>query len=77
MFYNNFSVAVYTTDCIQAYKFFDFSNWFGRVPALHVAPKEKSLGVISGERGGQVVGPSLLIYRSGNFSPKESRIEVS
>ncbi|GBM20928.1 hypothetical protein AVEN_253728-1 [Araneus ventricosus] len=54
--------------------FFDVSNWCGKDSVLDIAPKEKkSRGVISGERGGQGVGSSLPIHRSGNVSSRKSR----
>jgi len=50
-------------------------NWCRKQFFLNIPHKKKSRGLISGERGGQGVGPSLPIHLFENVAPKNQMLQ--
>ena len=66
MFSNTSSVIVTKASVILAFKFVISGTFVENTLSLTYPHKRKSRGVISGDRGGQGVGPSLPIHLFGN-----------
>ena len=67
------SVIVAKASFILAFKFLISGIGVENTLSLTYPHKKKSRGVISGDRGGQGVGPSLLIHLFGNVASKNRR----
>jgi len=67
------SVIVAKASVILAFKFVISGNRVENTLFLTYSHKKKSRGVISGDRGGQGVGPSLQIHLFGNVASKNRR----
>jgi len=67
------SVIVAKTSVILAFKFVISGTGVQNTLSLTYRHKKKSRGVISGDRGGQGVGPSLPIHLFGNVTSKNRR----
>jgi len=65
------SVIVAKASVILAFKFVISGTGVENTLSLTNPHKKKSRGVISGDRGGQGVGPSLPIYLFGNVASKK------
>ena len=63
-------VTVAKASVILAFKFVISGNGVENNLSLTYLHKKKSRGVISGDRGGQGVGPSLPIHLFGNVASK-------
>ena len=64
------SVIVAKASVILAFKFEISGTGVENTLSLTYPHKKKSTGVISGDRGGQDVGPSLPIHLNGNVASK-------
>ena len=64
------SVIVAKASIILAFKFVISGTDVENTLSLTYPHKKKSRGVISGDRGGQGVGPSLPIHLFGNVASK-------
>jgi hypothetical protein len=67
------SVIVPKASVILAFKFVISATGVENTLSLKHLHKKKSRGVISGDRGGQGVGPSLPIHLFGNVASKNRR----
>jgi len=67
------SVIVAKASVILAFKFVISRTGVENILSLTYPHKKKSRGVISGDRGGQGVGPSLPIHLFGNVVSKNRR----
>ena len=68
------SVIVAKSSVILAFQICNIWNWCPKHFVFNVPPITRSQGgVISGDRGGQGVGPSLPIYLFGNVASKNRR----
>ena len=67
------SVIVEKASVILAFKFVISGTGVENTLSLTYPHKKKSRGVISGDRGGQGVGPSLPINLFGNVASKNRR----
>ena len=76
MFFNISSVIVAKGSVILAFKFVISGTGVENTLSLTYLHKKKSRGVISGDRGGQGVGPSLPIHLFGNVASKNRRTGV-
>ena len=74
MFTNVSSVIVAKASVILAFKFAISGTGVENTLSLTYPHKKKLRGVISGDRGGQGVGPSLPIHLFGNAASKSRRI---
>ena len=70
VFYSMFSVTIPTASSFLAFSSSQSAS--GEAQTLSLIYSHKSSGVMSGEWGGQSVGPFLPIYRFGNVSSKKS-----
>ena len=68
------SVIVAKVSVIFAFKFVISGTGFENNLSLTYPIKKKSKGVISGDRGGQDIGPSLPIHMFGNVSSKNQML---
>ena len=73
MFSNVYSVIVAKSSVILAFKFVISGTGVENTLSLTHPYKKESKGVISGDRGGQAVGPSLPIHLFGNVASKNRR----
>ena len=73
VFSNMCSVIVAKASVILAFKFVISGTGVENILSLTYPHKKKSTGVISADRGGQGVGPSLPIHLFGNFASKNRR----
>ena len=64
------SVIVAKASVILAFKFVISGTAVKNTLSLAYPHKKKSTGVISGDRGGQGVGPSLLVHLFRNVASK-------
>ena len=64
------SVIVAKASVILTFKFVISGTGVENTLSLAYRHKKKSRGVISGDRGGQAVGPSLPLHLFGNVSSK-------
>jgi len=64
------SVTVAKASVILAFKFVISGTGVENTLSLTYLHKKKSMGLISGDRGGQAVGSSLPIYLFGNVASK-------
>ena len=69
------SVIVAKASVILAFKFVISGTGVENTLSLTYRLKKKSRGVISGDRGGQGVGPSLPIHLFGNFASKNEMLQ--
>ena len=67
------SVIVAKASVILAFKFVISGTGVENTLFLTYPHKKESRWVISGDRGGQGVGPSLPVYLFGNVAPKNRR----
>jgi len=70
------SVIAAKASVILAFKFVISGTGVENTLSLTYPHKKKSRGVISGDRGGQGVGPSLPIHLFGNVASKNRRTSV-
>ena len=70
LFFNMSLVTVAIPSVILAFKFVISGTGVENTLSLTYRHKKKSRGVISGDRGGQGVGPSLPIHLFGNVASK-------
>ena len=75
VFSNMSSVTVANASVILAFKFVISGTGVENTLSLTYPHKKKSRGVISGDRSGQGVGPSLPIYLFGNFASKNQMFQ--
>jgi len=73
MFSNMSSVTVAKAHVILAFKFVISGTGVENTLSLTYPHKKKSRGVISGDCGGQGVGPSLPVHLFGNVASKNPR----
>jgi hypothetical protein len=73
MFSNMSSVIVVKSSVILVFKIVISGTGVENTLSLTYPYKKKSRGVISGDHGGQGVGPSLPIHLFGNFASKNRR----
>ena len=73
VFSNMSSVIVAKASVILAFKFVIFGTGVENTLSITYPHKMKSSWVISGERGGQNVGPSLPVQLFGNVTSKNRR----
>jgi len=59
--------------CYSCLQICNIWNWCRKHFVLNMPHKEKSRGVISGDRGGQGIGPSLPVHLFGNVLSKNRR----
>ena len=64
------SVIVTKASVILAFKFVISGTGFENILSLTYPHKQKSMGVISGDRGGQDFGSSLPVHLFGNVPSK-------
>ena len=64
------------TVCYSCLQIFNICNWCPKQFSLTYRHKKKSRGVISGDRGGQGVGPSLPIHLFGNVASKNQMLQM-
>ena len=76
MFSNISSVVVAKASVILAYKFVISGTGVENTLSLTYRHKNRSRGVISGDRGGQGVGPSLPIHLFGNVASKNQMLQM-
>ena len=69
------SVIVAEVSVILAFKFVIFGTGVKNTLSLTYPHKKKSNGVISGDRGGQGVGPSFPIHLIGNVASKNQMLQ--
>jgi len=69
------SVIVTKSSVILAFKFVISGTGVENTLSLTYLHKKKSRGVISGDHGGQGVGPSLPIHLFGNLAPKNQMLQ--
>jgi len=62
------SSVIVSKSVIRAFKFVIFGTGVENTLSLTYLHKKKSRGVISGDRGGQGVGPSLPVHLFGNVA---------
>ena len=74
MFSNMSSVIVAKESVILAFKFVISVTGVENTLSLTYRHKKKSRGVISGDRDGQGVGPSLPIHLFGNIASKNQML---
>jgi len=67
------SVTVAKASVIIAFKFVISGTGVENTLSSTYRHKKKSRGVITGDRGGQGVGPSLPIHLFGNYASKNRR----
>jgi len=70
------SVIVTKASVILAFKFVISGTGVGNTLSLTYPHKEKSRGVISGDRGGQGVGSSLPIHLFGHVEFKNGMLQM-
>jgi len=75
VFSNTSSVTVTKASVILVFKFVISGTGVENTLSLTYPHKEKSRGVISGDRGGQGVGPSLPINLFGNVASKNQMLQ--
>jgi len=76
VFSNMSPVIVSKASVILAFKFVISGTGDENTLSLTYRHKEKSRGVISGDRGGQGVGPSLPIHLFGNVASKKQMLQM-
>ena len=69
------SVIVAKASVILAFKFVISGTGVENTLSLTHPYKKKSRGVISGDRGGQGIGPSLPIHLFGNVATKNQMLQ--
>jgi len=69
------SVIVSKASAIFAFKFVMSGTGVENTLSLTYPHKNKSRGVISGDRGGHGVGPSLPIHLFGNVASKKQMLQ--
>ena len=67
------SVIVAKASIILVFKFCNTLDWCRKHFVLNIPPQKEVKGVISGDRGGQGVGPSLPVHLFGNVASKNRR----
>ena len=70
------SVIVAKASVILVFKFLTSSTGVENTLSLTYPHKKKSSGVISGDRGGQGIGPSLPVHLFGNVVPKNQMLQM-
>ena len=70
------SVIVAKASVILAFKFVISGTGVENTLSLTYRHKKKSMGVISGDRGGQGVGPSLPVYLFGNVASRNQVLQM-
>jgi len=70
------AVIVAKASVILAFKFVISGTGVENTRSLTYTHKKKSKGVISGDRGGQGVGPSLPINLFGNVASKNQMLQM-
>ena len=70
------SVIVANPSVILAFKFVISGTGVENTLSLTYPLEKKSRGVISGDRGGQGVGPSLPIHLFGNVASKNQMLQM-
>jgi len=70
------SVIVAKASVILAFKFVISGTGVENTLSLTYPHRKRSKGVISGDRGGQGIGPSLPIHLFGNYASKNQMLQM-